>query len=373
MLKNIVAKLQKLGILTKTKTGKIDYILLVITIILIILGILILASASVHISTQLLKRQVLFALLPGLVLAFIAFKLNLAFLKRIAPILLLINLVLLGMVFIPGIGVEAWGATRWIDIGPISFQPSEFLKITFILYLASWLTEKNKNKKDQNQNLIIFLIIIGLISLFLILQPNLSTLLIILFAAVLMYFLASTPFWHIFLFFLLGLTSLMALIKIAPYRLERLFVFLNPGIDPMGMGFQIKQALIAIGSGGLLGTGLGMGIQKFGFLPGAANDSIFAIFAEETGFIGSIILISLFLLFLWRGFKIGQLNQDQFSQLTAYGITGWIIIQTFVNIGSMIGILPLTGVPLPFISQGGSSLITTLVGVGILLNISQPK
>jgi cell division protein FtsW len=344
-----------------------DYILLITTIILIILGILILASASIHISPHLLERQILFGLLPGLILAFLAFKINLDFLKKISSILLFINLILLGMVFIPGIGVEAWGATRWIDIGPISFQPSEFLKITFILYLANWLSVK----RGVGETLIAFLIIIGLISLFLIFQPNLSTLIIITFIALLIYFLANTPIWHTGLILLMSLGSLIVLIKIAPYRLERLIVYLNPGIDPMGIGFQIQQVLIAIGSGGVWGTGLGMSIQKFGFLPGAIADSIFAVFAEEAGFIGSIILISLFLIFLWRGFRIAKLSQDKFSQLTAYGITSWITIQAFVNIGSIIGVLPLTGIPLPFISHGGTALITTLIGVGILFNISR--
>jgi cell division protein FtsW len=186
-----------------------------------------------------------------------------------------------------------------------------------------------------------------------------------------MYFLANTPFWHTALILLIGLSSLIALIKIAPYRLERLTVFLNPGIDPMGIGFQVQQALIAVGSGGILGAGLGMGIQKFGFLPGVINDSIFAVLAEEAGFVGSIILIFLFLIFFWRGFRIAKLSQDKFSELTAYGITSWIIIQAFVNISSILGLLPLTGVPLPFISHGGTALITTLIGAGILLNISK--
>jgi cell division protein FtsW len=365
-----------------------DYILLTTTIILIVLGILILASASAHISPRFLGRQIIFGLLPGLFLAFLVFKINLDFLRKIVPILLLINLILLSLVFIPGIGVEAWGATRWIGIGPISFQPSEFLKITFVLYLANWLAiktssvittknriEKNfrKEQKRISENFIAFLIFISLISLFLIFQPNISTLAIIILTVVLIYFLAHTPLWHTVLILLMGFSFLIFLIKIAPYRLERLTVFLNPGIDSMGIGFQMQQALITIGSGGIWGTGLGMGIQKFGFLPGAIADSIFAVFAEEAGFIGSIILILLFLIFLWRGFRIAKLSQNKFSQLTAYGITIWIIIQAFVNIGSMLGVLPLTGIPLPFISHGGTALVTTLVGVGILLNISKQE
>jgi len=166
---------------------------------------------------------------------------------------------------------------------------------------------------------------------------------------------------------------LFSLIKLAPYRAARLLVFLKPETDPMGMGYQIKQALIAIGSGGIFGLGLGTSGQRLGFLPQSMADSIFAIMAEETGFVGGLILIALFLVFLWRGFKIGKSSQNKFSQLLAVGISSWIVIQAFINIGSMVGILPLTGIPLPFISYGGSALVSELIGVGILLNISKNK
>ncbi len=159
--------------------------------------------------------------------------------------------------------------------------------------------------------------------------------------------------------------------QLAPYRVNRLLVFFNPGIDPMGIGYQLKQSLIAVGSGGITGVGLGMSIQKLGFLPQPISDSIFAVFSEEAGFVGSLFLIFLFLIFLWRGLKIAKETGNRFCQLTALGITSWIVIQAFVNIGAMIGILPLTGIPLPFIGYGGSALVTTLIGAGILLNISK--
>ena len=374
--------------LTKKKKNNFDYILAITTAILTLLGILILASASAHISQHLLIRQVFFGLLPGLILAFLAFKTPLKFLRKIAPLLLLGNLILLAMVFIPGIGVELQGAARWIRFGPISFQPSEFLKITFILYLASWLafrTEEPKKRKKRftllnnyktkltafSETLVAFLFVISLVSLFLIIQPDIGTLAVIILTAILIYFLANTPLWHTASMFLMGFTGLYILIKIAPYRMERFLVFLNPGLAPLGIGFHIKQASIAIGSGEIFGVGLGLSIQKYGFLPQPISDSIFAIFSEETGFIGSMVLIFLFLVFLWRGFRIGKLSQDKFTKLTAFGITLWIIIQVFVNIGSMIGLMPLTGIPLPFIGHGGTALITALVGVGILLNISK--
>jgi len=165
--------------------------------------------------------------------------------------------------------------------------------------------------------------------------------------------------------------AFLVLIKIAPYRFNRILVFLNPELDPMGIGYQIKHALIAIGSGGIFGSGLGLSLQKFGFLPHSISDSIFAIFAEETGFLGSLVLVLLYLVFFWRGLKIGKQTGDNFSKFCAFGTTFWITLQAFVNIGSMIGILPLTGIPLPFISYGGSALISELIGVGILFNISR--
>jgi len=366
-----------------------DYILLGAVAGLIILGIIILASVSASISKErfgntyyFLNHQLLFGLLPGIVVAFIIFRIPISFFKKWSVVLLLINLLLMAMIFLPVIGFSSGGAARWLKLGTFTFQPSEFLKLTFLLYLSLWLTNRisgqvrpsvKKIKKiiESNQTLISFLIIIGIISLLLILQSDIGTLGIIIFSAVLIYFVANIPLWHIGLIILLGITELIFLIKIAPYRAARILVFFNPDIDPMGIGYHIKQALIAVGSGGILGLGLGMSGQKYGFLPQSMSDSIFAVFSEEAGFLGALILISLFLIFLWRGLKIARDSQDKFSQLLAVGITSWIIIQAFVNISSMIGILPLSGVPLPFISYGGSALVIELAGVGLLLNISR--
>ena len=390
-----------------------DYILIGAVVILIVLGILILSSVSAPLSQQkfgntyyFLNHQLLFGLLPGIILGFLAFRMRLDSLKKWAPLLLLINLVLVAMVFLPKIGTSFGGAARWLDFGPISFQPSEFLKLTSILYFAAWLANRTSRKKPStgakprtraklgsglsrtelrsssglggrqtekgfSQTFVAFLIVIGLISLLLIFQPDISTLGIIVLVAALMYFLAETPLWHSILFVLLGAGGLLTLIKLAPYRAARLLVFLKPEIDPMGIGYQIKQALIAIGSGGISGLGLGMSQQRLGFLPHSISDSIFAILAEETGFIGCLILIFLFLTFFWRGFVTAKTSQNKFSQIAALGITSWIILQALINIGSMIGVLPLTGIPLPFISYGGSALVAELIGVGILLNISK--
>jgi len=362
-----------------------DYILTWILLILLILGVLILYSVSAPISQErfgssfyYLKRQVLLGFLPGIILGFFFFKISLTSLKKIIPFLFFINLVLLGAVFLPEIGVSIGGASRWISLGLISFQPSEFLKISFIIYLGAWLTknENFQNKKrgegwNEKIRIIAFLMIIGLIVIFLILQPNFSTMVIIVAVAILMFFSGKTPFWATAIIILLILGSFILLLHFAPYRLARIKVFLNPEIDPLGIGYQLKQSLIAVGSGEIYGSGLGMSYQKLGFLPHPLADSIFAVFAEETGFVGSLILILLLLIFFWRGIEISKKSSGEFFKLVALGISSWITLQAFWHIGSLIGILPLSGIPLPFISYGASHLVCELSGAGILLNISK--
>ena len=366
------------------KSSVPDYFLLGVSIFLLMFGIIILASVSAAFSFKkfddtayLLRHQILMGLIPGLILGFILYKIDLSLIKKWAPRLFLFNLFLLIAVFLPILGSNFGTASSWIYLGIVSFQPAEFLKLTFILYLAAWLTTRTdktvsvKNPREFNRTLVAFLLALAIVCLLLILQPDVGTLAIIAVTAVAMYFSTNLPLVHTFLIFLIGSAVFYSMVKISPYRLNRLLVFLNSDIDPMGIGYQMKQALIAIGSGGVAGVGLGLSIQKHGFLPQSISDSIFAVFSEETGFIGAFFLIFLFLVFAWRGFKIAKENKDKFCQLAALGITVWIISQTFVNIGAMIGMLPLTGVPLPFISYGGSALVAELAGLGILLNISK--
>lgn len=361
-----------------------DYVLLMVVFVLLGWGIFTLGTVSAPLSLEnygnawyYFFHQILMGLLPGLALAFICFRLPLNFLKKWGPWLFFLNLILLFFVFLPKIGVEIGGAKRWLGLGPILFQPSEFLKITFVLYLASWLSTKSggARKSKKNQALIVFLIILAVLGFGLLSQPDMSTAGIILVTGILMYFAAPTPFWHSLLIILGGSGIVFGLIKIAPYRLARVLTFLHPETDPLGASFQLKQALIAIGSGRIFGIeqgfGLGWSRQKFGFLPHSISDSIFAIIGEEMGFIGCGILIFLFLVFLWRGLKIAAKAEKSFLRLLALGITSWLILQTFFNIGGMTGVLPLAGIPLPFFSYGGSHLIAELVGVGLLLNISK--
>jgi len=359
-----------------SKKHKFDYFLAIVTCILLVIGILVLANVSANFSqekfgrtTYYLFHQIIYGLIFGIVLGFIAFKINLSFLRKYALIFILINLACMALVFIPKLGIITGGASRWINFGFFSFQPSEFLKLTFIIYLSALLSSFMKNKKAFT--LVPFLIILGVLAFLLTLQSDISTLAVIILVGILMYFSSGFPFWHTALAILICTGGIFGLIKIAPYRMKRILVFLNPGIDPMGMGYQMKQILIAIGSGGIFGLGLDMSVQKFGWIPQTMSDSIFAIFAEETGFVGSMILISLFLLLLWKGLRIAKMSHNKFPQLLAMGISCWICIQAFINIGAMIGILPLTGIPLPFISYGGSHMVAELIGIGILLNISK--
>lgn len=358
-----------------------DVILLGISAALIASGILILTSVSASFSLEktgnsfyFLSHQLLFGLLPGLVLGGIAYMFPLKIIQKYSLPLLLITIVLLTLVFLPFLGGPMKGAHRWIDIRIFSFQPSEILKLSYIVYLAAWLSSRVQEKRIIKKSVFgPFIAVMAAISFLLILQPDISTLGIIAITGMLMYFLSGTPVLQSLL--LIGTVGigLIGLIHVAPYRLSRIAVFLNPDLDPLGKGYQIKQALIGIGSGGLTGVGLGLSFQKFGTLPEPISDSIFAVFAEEAGFIGALLLILLFMFFFLKSFSMAHKVQDPFARLTAMGITCWITFQALFTIGSMTGIFPLAGIPLPFVSYGGSALVCELIGIGLLLNISKQR
>ena len=363
-----------------------DLILILTSFLLILLGALILASTSAVLSMErfkdpnyLLRHQLLFGLLPGLFLGLVGFFAPLEKIKKASFWLFLFSVLALCLLFVSEKGLKLFNASRWINLGVIAFQPSEFLKITLILYLGAWLTKQDFSGKDylktnifsKLKSFVPFLIIIGIISILLVLQPDIGTLAVIISIGCAMFFVVGTPVWQNLLIWFSGLAALGILIKLAPYRMNRWLVFINPNLDPMGIGYQLKQSLISIGSGGIFGLGLGMSRQKFNFLPATIGDAIFPIFAEETGFLGAMLLISIIFIFIWQGFKTARLSKDKFSQIVAVGICVWIGFQFLTNICSMIGIFPLTGIPLPFISYGGSHLTSELAALGILLNISK--
>jgi cell division protein FtsW len=361
-----------------------DYVLLAAATTMLILGILILSSASAllsqsrfHDSYYLIKHQLLHGILPGLILGLIAYKIPLGFLRKFAPLLLLGTAGLLLLIFISPLGFSAGGAQRWIHLGFVSVQPSEILKLTFIIYLASWLSSragaaaKKSAKGEFKITLAGFLVVIGIIGILLIKQPDLSTFGVVTLTAFGMYFLAGTPLKHTFFIILLGIGALLLLVYHSEYRLERFSAWLSPEADPMGSNFQSTQALIITGSGGVLGQGFGSSSQKYALLPELIGDSIFAPYAQEVGFAGGVLLVALFSIFVWRGFYIARGAREKFDFLTASGITIWIALQSTINISSTTGIIPLSGIPLPFISYGGTAIAVELAAVGLILNISR--
>ncbi len=364
--------------LPAARRHKPNFVLIIIILILVIFGLIAIASASSVISYDqfgnnlaMLKNQVTNGVLLGIVV-FVALSIvPYSFWKRVNLIALVITLLLLVAVFIPGVGFSFGGATRWINLGFASFQPSELAKLTMVIFLAAWLDKRGKGIKEFTTGVIPFLAVLGVVIGLILAQPDLGTLTIIAVSAMAMFFVAGARLWHIGVLFLGAIGFLAAAIKLEPYRLARFTVFLNPSHDPQGLGYQINQALLAIGSGGLFGVGLGQSRQKFNYLPEPAGDSIFAILAEELGFLRVSLVVIVFLLLGFQGYQIARRSSDNFGKLLAVGITTWFIAQAFINIGALSGILPLTGIPLPFISFGGSALVVSLAAAGILVNVSR--
>lgn len=351
--------------------------LLIILGIIVIFGLIALSSASTVIGHQqyndsayFLKQQLL-SVLIGIIGFAIAYRIDYRVWKRYAFPLLVVSIVLLVAVFVPGIGVSLLGARRWIHIGPRLFQPAEIVKLLFLLYLAQWLSDRGKNIHNRATGLWPFLTVLGVITLLVMKQPDMGTMTIIFVIALSSYFVAGAPIRDFVLISGLAVGAFTLLLKTAPYRAARLMVFLNPQLDPQGIGYHVTQSVLAIASGGLFGLGLGHSRQKFNYLPEPAGDSIFAIIAEELGFIVVLLVIALFVVFIIRGYKIAKGAPDEFGKILAAGITTWFGFQAFINIAALSRLLPLTGIPLPFISYGGTALITSFAAVGILANISK--
>lgn len=352
--------------------------LIISTLFLVGFGLIMVSSASVVESFQVTGsntyyfiRQVIFALV-GLVAWFFLQRWDYHRYKLIATIALIVSLVLLVAVFIPGIGLDAGGSKRWIGAGDLTLQVTEVLKVGLIIYLAYWFEKKGNKIANWYSTFLPFVMIMLVIGALIMAEPDMGTVMVIMGIAIAMYFAAGANLKHLSVLVIGGIMSVFALIKAAPYRAARWLTFLNPGSDPLGAGYHINQALIALGSGGLLGLGFGRSRQKFNFLPEASSDSIFAVIGEELGLLGIIFFVILPLaIFVWRGLKVAQNAPDVFGRLMALGITVWIGWQATINIGAITGLLPLTGVPLPFISQGGTALVFVMIGAGILLNISR--
>ncbi len=309
----------------------------------------------------------------GLAVWYTCAKIPLSWLRKSAPYVFYVSLVLMFLVLVPKIGVEVNGAARWVRIGFLNFQPVEFFKLGFVLYLAHWL-QKNSSKLQSNwvEGLLPFLILLtvsaGLVT---IVQKDMGSAMVIALIGFGMYWMSGVQLRLFLVALSSALGAAVAMIIIFPYRLSRVTTFFNHRDDVSGASYHINQALIALGSGGMLGRGIGKSLQAYGYLPEATNDSVFAIIGEEFGLIGCGIVIALFGLLAWRGLRIALATKDEFARLVAAGITIWITAQAAINIAAMVGIIPLTGITLPFISYGGTSLLALLAAVGILQNISR--
>ncbi|MFA7216641.1 MAG: putative peptidoglycan glycosyltransferase FtsW [Candidatus Paceibacterota bacterium] len=357
---------------------KVDIPFLISIIILVVGGFLIFSSASLGLLSKhgikyanVAFSQTIYGLFLGSIACFIASQIHYSFYRKYAFYIFLSGVFVTLLVFIPGIGVEHGGAKRWLYLGFTSFQPSELLKISFIIYLSAWISNIKNKINTFSYGFFPLAIMFSVVGLILLAQPDTDTFAVMCAAGLSIFIIAGGKWKHTLLFIIIGVLSLAVIAMARPYVMARIQTFINPESNTQSSGYQIQQSLIAIGSGGLAGRGFGQSIQKFNFLPEPIGDSIFAVASEEFGFIGSTSIILLFVLFTLRGLKIAKNAPDTFSRLMVVGIVIMIISQAFINISSMVGIFPLSGIPLPFVSQGGTALFFALAEVGIILNISK--
>lgn len=351
---------------------QLDLILLVLVVLLTFFGLIMVYDASALDGLRdfkdgyyYIRQQIYWVILGfGSMLFFAHF--DYKKFRKISTTLFFISAALLLLVLIPGFGVSGGGAHRWLKIGFLTIQPAEIIKLTGVLYLATIF-----EKKVKALPFLAVTVFTGFVIA--VLQKDLGSSLVFVFTVLILYFYAGAPIWHFLVSFPVALSALWVLIFTSSYRSKRILAFMDPFSDTQGYTYHISQILIALGSGGFFGLGLGQSRQKLDYIPEVSTDSIFAIVGEELGFLGAVILISLFGLLLYRGFKIAQNSLDNFGKLLAIGLTSWLGVQVIINLSSVVALLPLTGVPLPFISYGGSALLTNLTGVGILLNISRQE
>ncbi len=354
----------------QSQTKGVDVPFLAAIIALVIFGIIMVYDASAvqglkdfKDSYYYIRQQLIWVVLGILSMVFFA-KFDYRIFRKYALPLILLSFLLLLAVFIPGLGAAGGGAHRWLKIGSVTIQPAEIIKLTGVIFLAAVF-----EKKSRLAPFLILIVSVPIITA--ILQKDLGTTLVFVATATLMYFASGAPIWHFLATFPFGLLALYLLISTSSYRSKRVLAFMDPFSDPQGFTYHISQVLIALGSGGLLGLGLGHSRQKFEYIPEVSTDSIFGIIGEELGFLGGLLLLGLFTVVILRGIKISQNAPDNFGKILALGLTCWLGIQVVINLSSMVALLPLTGVPLPFISYGGSALVANLTAVGILLNISK--
>ncbi len=356
-----------------------DYALLAAVAATVAVGLVVLYSASSVVglqtygsATYFVKQQVLKGVIPGFFFLWIAARLPSAWWPKVATWAAAAALLLLVATFIPGVGAEHRNVRSWIDLGPLSFQPGELAKLALILYFGRWLASRSKHQvADWWGGVAPFFVFLGILGTLLMLQPDLGTLIVVAAIGLSMFALGGAAWKHLAAIVGVGVAGVVALALVAPYRADRLAAYINPGADPQGIGYHVNQAMLAVGAGGLLGRGLGQSVQKYNYLPEVQGDSVFAVMAEELGFIITLAFLALWVWLLLRAWRVAATAPDRFSQLVAGGVTAWFAWQAFFNIGGMLRIVPLTGLPLPFISYGGTAMAVNLLVVGILLSISR--
>lgn len=360
-----------------TRSRGSDYVVIVLAVLLITFGMAMLSSASSHLSqTQTgttlyyVTHQLLYGVLPGTILFLALSGIYYKRYEKLAVLGMLFGIILLGFTLTP-LALTAKGAARWVQIGPITFQPSEPLKLFFILYLAAWMSSPKARDRHSHKGFIAFLVILGTVMGLLLKQPATSTALLIGVVATLMYVVSGARMSHLLITGAIVASGLAIAIWMAPYRMARIDAFMHPERNAQGSGYQVSQAKMAIGAGGIWGVGYGQSTTKINSLPEPLGDSIFAVIGEETGFVGSLALIGLILALVVRIFILAHETRDRFGSLLLVGFGSLIAVQSFVNIGAISGLLPSTGIALPFISYGSSALVVFMGILGIINNISK--
>jgi len=360
------------------KRGSLDKPFLICVLTLMICGFFIFSSASLGLLAKggdnysnVAFSQTFFGLFLGSFALLFLSRINYKTWRKYGFYLFVLSIIMTALVFVPNLGFEHGGAKRWIHLFGLSIQPSEFLKISFIIYFAALLSAMKDKVGTIKHGLVPFLSIIGIVGIIVLNQPDTDTFVLLMFSGLIMFMVAGGKWRHLGILLIIASVGIGIFANMQPYIKERLITFINPTENSLTSGYQIQQSLIAIGSGGITGRGFGQSIQKFNFLPEPIGDSIFAVAAEEFGFLGSIWIVFLFVYFAFRGLRIAIKTEDPFGRLLVVGIVILITSQAFLNIASMLGILPLSGNPLPFVSHGGTALLITLGMAGIVLNVSR--
>ncbi len=361
----------------KSQRSQLDMPLTALTVLLVLVGLVVIYDASVVAAYRdfndkfhFFTNQLVWATVGSFSLLFFTF-FDYKKIIRLAPHIFAVSMVLLLLVLIPFIGTQVMGARRWINIGTFTFQPSEFAKLAVVFYATYIITKFENFRMRLKDTLVVYFLPILVMTILVVVQPDLGTALVFLGVAALIYFAAGAPILHFLLTAPFLVAAVIGAIITQPYRIERIKAFLDPSYDPQGSSYHINQIIIALKTGGLFGVGLGSSRSKFEFIPEVHSDAIFAVVVEEAGLVGALMLISIFVLLLTRAIKIARQSRDLESKVLASGIVALIATQTLINLAAIVALVPLTGIPLPFISYGGSSLFVTLTAIGILLNIKR--